>query len=791
MQLYVIPRITNQLLSDVLVRHIRLSHPSDEAAADSSPIKANHVSETPNDTDPPAEQTSAPDTRETVEVGFLPPENAGLHHPVPEHLYDCAPLGSDDRQISDGSRANHGLLDFDFPAAFGFDFPDIHNSVDGWATSDFPVGVNFWDSAAGQTITAPDTQPAELGQSAERVRNVQRTWPRKNASSVVKLVHGLWRHAASHPLPNLFSVHIDDTDYDAHPTRPSTGSLLNVDENCRARLAKECYEILLPAEHYTGGVTAPSSPRIIITPDKEIEVEGLSPDAARMTFPSTETLTMSIDFFFRRVHPVLPFIHKPTFEVKQTPSPLLLAICLIGLNRLQPQGAREFIRHHVGKLMRHCRIDLTYKALGKGGAQHLITSLATALLVLYLCLDLDETVDIHQAHMLAIQTLFIADRHGLFRAREGEALDSSVFWHDDPSQSWMAWARVESLKKLILCLILVDCAYTRLLDLAAIIGLDRVEVVLPCDVSLFEALDLTTFQTRSASNAIIMPLTDLTAIQQESSPYDDFSLRVNLAVLSLGEAAARHRLLQNSSILPAAQFVPAKVYRTDIKASIVTQSLDTLSGVCGRSPDSCSPSARLVWNYLCLALSVDVARVHIACGKDGIGPSQQALSELCRWSATANARKAVIHASQIYNITLRYRISHDRTLIHDSMLSTAAMVQAIFIMSRPEHDDVVGGYVDLGEDIDWTLMKRGDANPYARANSTEYTHQQDPESCQGKIEQFLTQGGSFSLGGEWFDRSAMSARKALLIYAQLLDEINSQGTSEHSRLLRSVADYII
>lgn len=44
---------------------------------------------------------------------------------------------------------------------------------------------------------------------------------------------------------------------------------------------------------------------------------------------------------------------------------------------------------------------------------------------------------------------------------------------------------------------------------------------------------------------------------------------------------------------------------------------------------------------------------------------------------------------------------------------------------------------------------------------------------------------------ERFDRSAMSARKVLLIYAQLLDEINSQGTSEHSRLLRSVADYII
>lgn len=324
-------------------------------------------------------------------------------------------------------------------------------------------------------------------------------------------------------------------------------------------------------------------------------------------------------------------------------------------------------------------------------------------------------------------------------------MDSSIFWNNDHDQYWVAWARVESLRKLIFCLIPVDCAYTRQLDLAAIIGLDRVEVVLPRDVALFEAPDSTTFRTRSSSSTIVMPLTDLCAVQAEGASYDDFSLRVHLAVLSLGEAAARHRLLRNSSILPAAQFVPAKVYRTDIKASIVTHNLDLLAVVCGSSPRGCSPSVRLVWNFLCLALNVDVARVHIGSGKDGIGPLQQALSELCRWAATVNARRAVVHASQIYNITLRYRVPHDKTLIHDSMLSTTAMVQAIFNMSRPEVDEVVSSYVDLAEDDDWTWVRKGESGAYAGTNGIDYAEQQNPDSHQSKVAQVLKQGSHFSL----------------------------------------------
>ncbi|KAK5275372.1 hypothetical protein LTR40_013134, partial [Exophiala xenobiotica] len=201
--------------------------------------------------------------------------------------------------------------------------------------------------------------------------------------------------------------------------------------------------------------------------EHDVEVQGLSPRAPALTFPSTETLDMSISLYFRRFHPVLPFVHQATFDAKSTPSSLLLPMCLIGLSILNPGGADEFIRLYLGKLLRFCRLDLTYKGLGKGGAQQLVTSLASSLLVLYLALSCERLVDVHQAHMLAIQTLFIADRHGMFSAHVGETITQTMLHDVDQERAWKAWARVESLKRLVVCLISIDSAYTRMLDLAA------------------------------------------------------------------------------------------------------------------------------------------------------------------------------------------------------------------------------------------------------------------------------------------------------------------------------------
>ncbi len=47
---------------------------------------------------------------------------------------------------------------------------------------------------------------------------------------------------------------------------------------------------------------------------------------------------------------------------------------------------------------------------------------------------------------------------------------------------------------------------------------------------------------------------------------------------------------------------------------------------------------------------VDMRQVELACGRDGLKPRELALEKLKPWSATSSARRAVLHAIEIYNL---------------------------------------------------------------------------------------------------------------------------------------------
>lgn len=734
---------------DVLLRHIRnhhdsgqqsIEHPSPLTLNESPLVASNHCDDeiihNPND--------------QHSRVSLLPSS---------ENLTGGTPLGSAN---VDKSNAADFALGIDWSFDLGLDLSSIHDEVQAW-TSSFPP-----DEFATMTETTPYAVQALASSTirepslTEQSLKVRRAWPRKNASSVVKMVHRLWEHAIHHPMSNLF--HVSPT-----PNRElHRRSRWGMDSSCRERLIADCGGKFLSAEKYTGGVTAPNSPFVTMATGEDIDVEGLSPHAERSKFPSVETLEMSLDFFFRRSHHIIPFLHKPTFDASVTPSSLLFGLCLAGLSGLNPPGGKAFILEHIGGLMRYCRLDLTYKALGKTGAQPLLTSLASAMVVLFLCLDLGSRVDIHQAHMLAVQMLFIADRHGLFRATGARPLSEAMLNKSNTSY-WEAWARVESLKRLIACLVVMDSAITRTLDLAAIMELDRVELMLACPAKLFDSPNEATFSQRLSSP--IMPVVGLSEFEPEAR--DEFAARVQLAYLSLNEAAIRHRMLPNNSHLSSMHFVPAMVYQTDVRANLIIQRLLSLTPACQ------STTASLQWNYLCLSMMVDLNRVQSACGKDGITASRRALHDLLQWSDTASARRAVLHAQEIYGLSARHRLVDDKTLCHEMILATAAMVHSLFVLMQRDTDAALN---DIGPDLlDWVDV--GDAGFPNAAAVVDIQM-----STENIAKRFILVAKPVSLlEGQY---AIQAARETLLNYAQLLDEVVSSQSEEYSGLLRTIADFV-
>lgn len=177
------------------------------------------------------------------------------------------------------------------------------------------------------TVTAHPHSPhsIEIGKNSgenipnERFSRVQRCWlvPLNHTGRVM---NSLWRDIAYTDLENLFSATF-------HPPRnPNliSGSRWGVDEDCRRRMQA--------AFSQTPFSYSMHSPRN----------DAVSPGALG-NFPPAEILDMALDIFFRTFHPLVPFVHLPTFSAKETRLPLLYVMCLIGMMMLGTKGTTVFV----------------------------------------------------------------------------------------------------------------------------------------------------------------------------------------------------------------------------------------------------------------------------------------------------------------------------------------------------------------------------------------------------------------------------------------------------------------
>lgn len=194
-------------------------------------------------------------------------------------------------------------------------------SLESMRDGHFP-GLN--DSLA-VTPHTQDTHSIEMGKNSgdsipnERFSKVQRCWlaPLNHTGRVM---NSLWRNVAYTDLENLFSAPID------LPSQPNfiQGSRWGVDEDCRRRLQAAFGEapFIYPMPSPRNGATSP---------------------AALGKFPPAEILDMALDIFFRTFHPLVPFVHLPTFSAKKTRLPLLYVMCLIGMMMLGTKGTTVFV----------------------------------------------------------------------------------------------------------------------------------------------------------------------------------------------------------------------------------------------------------------------------------------------------------------------------------------------------------------------------------------------------------------------------------------------------------------
>lgn len=185
---------------------------------------------------------------------------------------------------------------------------DVMETLD-WDISSLPFSM---PTAVAGLISSVPRDGGLMTISAVQLQKVQRIWSRQRPKVPAPIANRLWSEVIKHNASNIFTT-------PQHGLNMGSCQSLgfNIDQECRSRLIRYC---------------------------KDLDCSfGLSTATGGISMPTVDILDSSLDFYFQFFHPILPFIHKSTFDARNTPSPLLLAMCLVGLSYLHRIETKTFL----------------------------------------------------------------------------------------------------------------------------------------------------------------------------------------------------------------------------------------------------------------------------------------------------------------------------------------------------------------------------------------------------------------------------------------------------------------
>ena len=339
-------------------------------------------------------------------------------------------------------------------------------------------------------------------------------------------------------------------------------------------------------------------------------------------------------------------------------------------------------------------------------------------------------------------------------------------------------------------------AYARIMGGAGVLDIEKVELHLPCDVALFEAATSNRFLQIARDKArMTMPPISVQNFHTDLSPtLNHMAMETLLVALYLRIAAIRRRTSTGyQQPYLAWSSISDEEFTADHKTDGVIASLLSLPP---RSADLFQQRHRVTafaWNNVCIAVTADLNLLEIASGRDGIDAARTAMTAVCNWSRTARARRATLHATQIFDILSSSRLSEWNIARPDLLLYQSGLVLSMYLFVCDYQDvDQDGPAFELLQSIDWVAM-----GPEGLPNSTQPLSPSPSLSGQSSSDaaesarNFIRHGGPVSFSGDVLGGGSMTARKVLLNYVHLLDEIGKYRGSSYSQILKTMSDFVI
>jgi len=321
--------------------------------------------------------------------------------------------------------------------------------------------------------------------------------------------------------------------------------------------------------------------------------------------------------------------------------------------------------------------------------------------------------------------------------------------------------------------------------------MDKVELHLPCESALFDAPTASRFLVAAQCGAQLMaPRMHVHQFHVDPPAFlDHMSMETVLVALYLQIAAIRHKLpLASSKFLEAREILSKSSKAKDVVKSILLLP----SKYAGLFRQRHRVTA-LAWNNVCIALTADLNLLEIAFGREGLEPAQTAMSVVAKWAQTPSARRATLHAAQIFDILSSSRLSESNIARPDLLLFNSALVLSMYLAaSSQDGNDHEPRTLELLQDVDWSSVAaegmRGSSQTIPSSPHNTLERSDDPTEA---VRDFIRYGGPVSFAGEVQQGGSSTVRKILLHYVRLLEDLGKWHESRYSRLLRAMSDFVI
>lgn len=231
---------------------------------------------------------------------------------------------------------------------------------------------------------------------------------------------------------------------------------------------------------------------------------------------------------------------------------------------------------------------------------------------------------------------------------------------------------------------------------------------------------------------------------------------------------------------------PWRLYEQDQRHAMLVSTVAALPSTSASPLEKADINGVISWHTSCMMMTANIRLFEQAAGRSGSTEVPAALQHIAHWASMPTARRAVLHAAQVFKLLFYRRVSDVINVHTVAALFKSALILSFYLLTAPvSNNPGLKRTLELFDEIDWSQVgKRGMAD----VASSELGSGDGDHSSASSATLFIEEGGSFSITGVVHPPGHSSCRRVLLHAADLMQTLGKWKSRTFSHILYLLTD---